>query len=59
MPKYKMDIPNLFDTDNNNVDAIKKVLSELEIMRNKRSSKEISYEDYIEWKIGYEVRKDG
>ena len=41
------------------VDAIKKVLSELEIMRNKRSSKEISYEDYIEWKIGYEVRKDG
>ena len=59
MPKYKMDIPNLFDADNNNVDAIKKVLSELEIMRNKRSSKEISYEDYIEWKIGYEVRNDG
>ena len=54
IPKYQMDLSKVMPLDNNYPEYITKFLSELEIMRNKRANKEISYEDYIEWKINYE-----
>lgn len=54
LPKYQIDVykvPNI----NYQVISFKKFIDEWESMRLKRSKREITYEEYIQWKLTYEV----
>lgn len=55
IPKYKIDlsfVPKVMEPNSN---LIKEFISEWETVKTKRLNKEISYEEYIEWKLNYEV----
>lgn len=54
LPKYQIDVykvPNI----NYQVISFKKFIDEWENMRLKRNKREITYEEYIQWKLTYEV----
>ena len=55
MPNYIIDINKVANVDDFYMNQIKKGISEWNNMRNKRLKKEISYEEYIEWKLNYEL----
>ncbi len=55
IPRYKIDLSNVPNVNENNINQVKTFINEWEIMRNKRFKREISYEEYIEWKLTYEV----
>lgn len=55
IPRYRIDLSNVPFINDDNINQVKSFLSEWEIMRNKRFKREISYEEYIEWKLNYEV----
>ena len=55
MPNYVIDISKVAKVDDSYMYFIKKGISEWNIMRNKRLKREISYEEYIEWKLNYEL----
>jgi transcriptional regulator with XRE-family HTH domain len=55
IPNYHI---NLMETPNVNKSQllmIKKAISDWDMMRKKKNNKEISYSDYIEWKLNYEI----
>lgn len=56
IPRYKIDLSNVPNVNENNINQVKTFINEWEIMRNKRFKREISYEEYIEWKLTYEVK---
>ncbi len=56
IPRYKIDLSNVPNVNENNINQVKTFINEWEIMRNKRFKIEISYEEYIEWKLTYEVK---
>ncbi len=53
IPNYHIDLSDVPKIENNTIFVMKR-----NIMRNKRSRREISYKDYIEWKLNYEVKED-
>ena len=55
IPRYYIDLSKVPNINENNIIIIKKFINEWERMRNKRLKREISYIDYIEWKLTYEV----
>lgn len=55
MPNYMIDITKVAKVDDFYMNYIKKGISDWSVMRNKRIKKEISYEEYIEWKLNYEL----
>lgn len=56
IPRYQIDLSNIPNINDDNINQIKRFLNEWELMRNKRYKREISYEEYIEWKLTYEVK---
>lgn len=58
IPNYHIDLSDVPKIENNTIFVMKKFINEWNIMRNKRSRREISYKDYIEWKLNYEVKED-
>lgn len=57
LPKYQIDVykvPNI----NYQVISFKKFIDEWENMRLKRNKREITYEEYIQWKLTYEVENN-
>ena len=57
IPKYQLDLSKVPNVNNSNIVLIKRFIDEWNVMREKRNKKEISYSDYIEWKLTYEVQQ--
>lgn len=55
IPHYQIDISKVPKVNQDNINQIKQFLDEWELMRNKRLRREITYAEYIEWKLTYEV----
>lgn len=58
LPNYLIDLSDVPNVKNNTTLELKKFLGEWNIMRNKRMKREISYNDYIEWKLNYKIKED-
>lgn len=56
IPKYKIDLSKVPNVKKDNILFIKRFIDEWEEMRSKRNKREISYDEYIEWKLTYEVK---
>ena len=57
IPNYVIDVSKVPRVDEYYIDVVKKSIEEWTDMRIKRLRKEISYEDYIEWKLNYEIKE--
>ena len=55
IPHYQIDISKVPKVNQDNINQIKQFLDEWELMKNKRLRREITYAEYIEWKLTYEV----
>ena len=56
IPKYQIDISKVPNINDENIVMFKQFINEWNVMREKRNKREISYEEYIEWKLTYEVK---
>ena len=56
IPKYQIDISKVPNINDENIVMFKQFINEWNVMREKRNKKEITYEEYIEWKLTYEVK---
>lgn len=52
-PDMKIELPMTYYNENSFI--IKKFMDEWNEMRKKRAKREITYEEYIEWKLNYEI----
>lgn len=53
LPNYQIDLSNVANVDEKQIVIIKKFVSEWSIIRNKRQKREITYNEYINWKLNY------
>lgn len=53
-PEYQIDLPITYYNDNTIL--ISKFMNEWNEMRVKRNKRRITYEEYIEWKLNYEIK---
>ena len=58
LPNYHIDLSDVPSVKNNTILELKMFLDEWNIMRNKRMKREISYNDYIDWKLNYKIKED-
>ena len=56
IPKYQIDISKVPNINDENIVIFKQFINEWNVMREKRNKREITYEEYIEWKLTYEVK---
>ena len=56
IPRYQIDLSKVPNINDENIISIRKLIKEWDEMRNKRYNRKISYEEYIEWKLAYEVK---
>ena len=56
IPKYQIDISKVPNINDENIVMFKQFINAWNIMREKRNKREITYEEYIEWKLTYEVK---
>ena len=56
IPKYQIDISKVPNINDENIVMFKQFINEWNVMREKRNKKEITYKEYIEWKLTYEVK---
>ena len=58
LSNYHIDLSDVPSVKNNIILELKMFLDEWNIMRNKRTKREISYNDYIDWKLNYKIEED-
>ena len=58
IPNYQIDLSIIQNVKNKDVLTYKKFIDEWNVMRKKRKYREISYEEYIEWKLNFELEVD-
>ena len=56
IPKYQIDISKVPNINDENIVMFNQFINEWNVMREKRNKREITYEEYIEWKLTYEVK---
>ena len=56
IPKYQIDISKVPNINDENIVMFKQFINEWNVMRENRNKREITYEEYIEWKLTYEVK---
>lgn len=56
IPNYQIDLSKVPNIREEHIADFKDFIKEWESMRDKRKKREISYEEYIEWKLTYEVK---
>lgn len=59
IPNYQIDLSIIQNVKNKDVLTYKNFIDEWNVMRKKRKYREISYEEYIEWKLNFELEVDG
>ena len=55
LPRYQIDLSRIPSINDDNIIKFKEFINEREEMRTKRFKREISYEQYVEWKLNLEV----
>ena len=55
IPKYQIDISKVPNINDENIVMFKQFINEWNVMREKRNKREITYEEYIEWKLNFEL----
>ena len=55
LSRYQIDLSRIPSINNDNIIKFKEFINEWEEMRTKRFKREISYEQYVEWKLNLEV----
>lgn len=55
LPRYQIDLSRIPSINDDNIIKFKEFINELEEMRTKWFKREISYEQYVEWKLNLEV----
>ena len=55
LPRYQIDLSRIPSINDDNIIKFKEFINEWEEMRIKRFKREISYEQYVEWKLNLEV----
>ena len=55
LPRYQIDLSRIPLINDDNIIKFKEFINEWEEMRTKRFKREISYEQYVEWKLNLEV----
>lgn len=58
MPNYIFDINHVSRINNEYSEVIKKSIKEWDLMKHKRLKKEITYEEYINWKLNFKIEED-
>ena len=58
IPNYQIDWSIIQNVKNKDVLTYKSFIDEWNVMRKKRKYREISYEEYIEWKLNFELEVD-
>ncbi|MCM1370669.1 MAG: helix-turn-helix domain-containing protein [Clostridium sp.] len=56
IPNYYIDLSNIPNINDKKILILKRCLDEWNTMRIKRKRREISYEDYIEWKLNFTIK---
>ena len=59
IPNYQIDLSIIQNVKNKDVLTYKNFIDEGNVRRKKRKYREISYEEYIEWKLNFELEVDG
>lgn len=59
IPNYKIDLSDIPYIRDRNLLFYEKAITEWLSMRKKRDKREISYNEYMEWKLTYEVKDNG
>lgn len=55
IPNHHIDLSNVPYVDENQIVCIRKFINELDYMRSKRQKREITYNEYINWKLNYKL----
>lgn len=55
IPRYQIDVSKVPNIKEEHIMKFKEFINEWDLMREKRNKREISYEEYIEWKLTYDV----
>ena len=55
LPNYNVDLYNVPNINEENILLLKRCITEWNYMKMKRAKREISYEDYMEWKLNYSI----
>ena len=55
IPNYRIDLSNVPYVDEKQIKCIRSFINEWDNMRSKRLRREISYNDYINWKLNYKL----
>ena len=58
IPNYSIDISKVPRVNDYYINLLKKSLNEWNNIKAKKLRKEISYEEYIEWKLNYEIKDE-
>lgn len=58
IPNYSIDVSLIPNINDENILIIKRSIDEWNKMRIKRARREISYENYIEWKLNYSIKEE-
>lgn len=57
VPNYKVTIDDVKNINNKDSIIIQKAINEWNIMKSKREQRQISYKEYIEWKLTYSLEE--
>jgi len=55
LPNYNVDLYNVPNINEDSILLLKRCITEWNYMKLKRAKREISYQDYIEWKLNYSI----
>ena len=56
IPNYRLDLSQIKMVDNSKIKVLINSLLEWKKQKNKRDKREINYEEYLNWKLNYEVK---
>ncbi|MDY6072146.1 MAG: helix-turn-helix transcriptional regulator [Bacilli bacterium] len=57
LPNYQIDLSNVYYVDEKQMVIIRNFINEWNLIRNKRQKREITYNDYINWKLNYTLEE--
>lgn len=55
IPNYNLDLSKVPRINDNNILFLKSFFDEWNVIREKRTNREISYNEYLEWKLNYKI----
>jgi len=59
IPNYRLDLSQVKNINDDRIKVLVNSLLEWKVQKLKRDRREISYEDYLNWKLNYEIKGVG